>query len=121
MFTGLKANKVPSGATLVVTCKGRGCPFGRRTLHGPKKTKVCKAHQKHCKTKPGRPFATLNIVGLLKNRHLPTNTKLTLTVTKPNTIGVTQSFTMRNAMRPKVTGPSCLAPGSNKPGKGCRS
>ena len=23
--------------------------------------------------------------------------------------------------RPKVAGPSCLAPGSNKPGKGCHS
>ena len=122
MFTSLKAKKVPKGATLTVTCKGRGCPFGRRTLHPAKKVKVCKAHHKHCKTKAAPPFATFNLIGLLKNRHLPTNTKLTLKVTKPNTIGVTETFTIgKIGKRPKVTGPSCLAPGSNKPGKGCHS
>ena len=122
MFTTLKAKKVPKGATLAVICKGGGCPFGRRTLHPPKKIKVCKAHHKHCKTKPAPPFANLNVLPLLNNKHLAPNTKLTLTVTKPNTIGVTQTFTMgKIGKRPKVTGPSCLAPGSNKPGKGCRS
>ena len=122
MFTSLKAKKVPKGATLTVTCKGRGCPFGRRTLHPAKKVKVCKAHHKQCKTKAAPPFATFNLIGLLKNRHLPTNTKLTLKVTKPNTIGVTETFTIgKIGKRPKVTGPSCLAPGSNKPGKGCHS
>ncbi len=122
MFTTLTAKKVPKGATLAVICKGGGCPFGRRTLHPPKKIKVCKAHHKHCKIKPAPPFANLDVLPLLNKKHLAPKTKLTLTVTKPNTIGVTQTFTMgKIGKRPKVAGPSCLAPGSNKPGKGCHS
>ncbi len=124
MFTTLKAKKVPKGATLAVTCKGPKCPFKRRTLHPAKKIKVCKGKgkQRRCKTKAAPALQTLNVLPLLKSRHLKPKTKLTLTVTKPNTIGVTETFTMgKIGKRPKVAGPSCLAPGSNKPGKGCRS
>jgi hypothetical protein len=40
-------------------------------------------------------------------------------VTQPDTIGVITVFTIRRLAGPRVTGPTCLAPGSTKPGKGC--
>jgi FG-GAP repeat protein len=119
IFDSLVAKKVPKGATLKVTCTGRGCPFKRRVIHTPTTRLVCKAHHKHCKKKPAPRFKDINLKPLVREHHFAVKAKLTLTVTKPNTIGVTQTFTIRSSARPAVRGPNCLAPGSSKPGKGC--
>lgn len=119
IFDSLTARKVPRGAQLTVTCKGRGCPFKRRVVHPPNTRLVCKRHHKHCKRKPAPTLEDINLEPLIGHRHLLVNARLTLTVTKPDTIGVISVFTIRRLAGPRVTGPTCLAPGSTKPGKGC--
>jgi hypothetical protein len=119
IFDTLVALKVPKGAQLKIACTGPRCPLRRRVIHTPTTRLVCKAHHKHCKKKPAPPFTNINLKPIVGNRHFAVKDKLTLTVTKPNTIGVTQTFTIRRSANPAISGPKCLAPGSNKPGKGC--
>jgi hypothetical protein len=119
IFFSLTARKIPRGAQLTITCKGRGCPFKRRVVHPPNTRLVCKPHHKHCKRKPALALENMNLEPLVAHRHLAVNAKLTFTVTKPDTIGVVSVFTIRRSAGPRITGPTCLAPGSTKPGKGC--
>jgi hypothetical protein len=119
IFDSLTAKKLPRGAQLTVTCKGRGCPFRRRVVHPPKTRLVCKPHHKQCKRKPALALENINLEPLIGHHHLAVNARLTLTVTQPDTIGVVSVFTIRRLAGPRVTGPTCLAPGSTKPGKGC--
>jgi hypothetical protein len=79
---------------------------------------VCKPHHKQCKRKRAPALTSINLEPLLANHHLAVRTVLSVAVTKPNTIGSISTFTIRSNVPPRVT-TKCLAPGSNKPGKGC--
>ncbi|HET7050399.1 MAG TPA: FG-GAP repeat protein, partial [Solirubrobacteraceae bacterium] len=114
IFTSLTATKVPRGAKIDLRCKGGGCPFAHRTVKAPTTKLVCKRGHKQCKRKRAPALQNFNLEGSLAGRHLAANTVLSVTVTKPNTIGPVVTFTVRASTGPSVT-QKCLAPGSKKP------
>ncbi len=118
VFTQLTATKVPRGAKIDVRCKGGGCPFAHRTVKAPTTRLVCSRGHKHCKRKRSPGLQTINLLGSLAGRHLAVNSVVSTAVTKANAIGLIVSFKVRATAGPTVTN-QCLAPGSNRPGKGC--
>ena len=76
-------------------CAGRGCPFKKRA------TKIKKRGTRNF----GKPF---------RGRKLRVGAKVTVSVTKPKTIGRITILTVRRNKDPKFV-KRCLRPGSTKP------
>jgi hypothetical protein len=94
----------PLGAKVVTVCHGRGCPFATQT------TSVKKSSQSRA----------IDLTGAFEKRRLSPNARLTVMVIRPNWLGRYYGFVVRSGQEPQVK-VSCLAPGSTKPGVGCRA
>lgn len=79
-FSTLSLKGVPSGATIKVTCTG-GCPRKRVTLQNRRGTVVLTA---------------------FRNRAIRAGAKLTIEVTKPDSIGMAKVVTIRAGKRPAI-------------------
>jgi hypothetical protein len=55
---------------------------------------------------------------LFAGRHLGVGTLVSVSIAKPGWIGKSFVFTTRSAATPRIK-VACLAPGSNRPGRGC--
>ncbi len=104
-----------SGATVITSCHKRGCPFARRatlvtkgTRCSPQRTRTCATH--------GR----LDLAPGFRDRRLAVGAQITVAITRPGWIGKSYRFTIR-ARRPPRIQIACLAPGSTRPGVGCRA
>jgi hypothetical protein len=108
--TSLAAHQLPIGASVVILCSGRGCPFSKRTTvaRAPK----CKRH-KRCVRPRTRD---LSLASQFRGRHLAFGTQLTIRFVKAGFIGKVYAFKISKAVPVKI---SCLAPGGIQPGKGC--
>jgi hypothetical protein len=111
---GLTVTIVPPGATVTVACHGGGCSF-----------KTIQCNRLRCppiRVKPARRGvaapAGADLSRLFAHRQLAFGVKLTISITKPNTVGLIWSFTLRGRKPPKET-VACLLPGSSIPGYGC--
>jgi hypothetical protein len=98
-FTLLQVKGVPSGSTVVATCKGGGCPT--KKVKGKKRNVV---------------FTKKNAAGTVtlspfRNRALRAGAVLTVTVTKPGSFGMVKKLTVKRNKRPTLT-TSCLSPDS---------
>lgn len=109
----LMLNGVPSGATVLLKCHGRGCPFARQAAPigtiarcGKKSSHMCSTH------------GTFNLTPGFAKHRLRVGTRLTVTITLPNWIGKYYTFTVRARRGPRIQ-VGCLAPGSASPGGGC--
>jgi hypothetical protein len=98
-ITRLFATRVPARAAVNLMCSGKGCPFSR-------------------KVESSTGTRKLDLTTLFKGSRLAIRTQLTVSVTKPSTIGRVWTFTIgaRGRASDRV---SCLAPGSTVPGKDC--
>jgi hypothetical protein len=96
LVTKLQVKDAPAGAKLRVTCKGKGCPFARRSV----------------KLKQG----AANLSKRFKDKRLRPGTVIELRVTSAGTIGKVQRITIRKRKDPKRVA-LCLAPGASKPKK----
>ena len=115
-FTQVRAlvvNGTLPGATVLVKCHGKGCPFahhatllGKRTRCGKKTKGMCAANGSFLIT-PG--FA---------KRHLSVGSRITVEIIRPNWVGKFYSFTVRSRQGPRIQ-IGCLTPGSSVPGQGC--
>jgi hypothetical protein len=96
-FTKLRVSGAPKrGAKLSVRCKGKGCPFKRKSV----------------KLRDGGA----NLTKRFKSKRLRPGAVVELRVTAAGSIGKVQRFTIRKRKEPKrVT--LCLAPGASKPKK----
>jgi hypothetical protein len=104
----------PVGGVVIVTCKGKGCPYKKRAV-GVRRVKPCKAHSKHCTR---RRTGSFDLTPPFRHRRLRVGAKVTISVIKPGWIGKNYVFTMRARRGPRIQ-IACLAPGSAKPGFGC--
>ncbi len=95
----LTANGVVRGMTVLITCQGGGCPFGRLAL-------------------PARTSPTINLLPAFRHHRLRTGAVITLRFTRPYRIGKYYSFTVRRGQAPLVA-LSCLGVGRTRPGVGC--
>jgi hypothetical protein len=98
-FTSLAVKNVPKGATVTVTCKGKGCPA--KKVKGKRKV---------------ASFTKRNASGAVSlspwaKRSLRVGTALRIVVTKPGAIGIVKTLTVRARKAPRV-GTQCLQPGS---------
>jgi len=94
----LRVIRVPAGATIRVSCKGRGCPF--------KKAKTVRV------TRAGAVDLLKTLKGA--NRRFRAGQTLEIRITAPNRIGKVISFRFKTRKIPTGT-TACLAPGATRP------
>ena len=119
VISGLTLVHVPSGARIVLVCKGAACPSGHYAVRVAVTRLVCNRHHKRCKRAPAPPLSNVSLLSPLGGRHLGVGTRLTITVARKQTVGEVWTLTIRAGVAPRETGPACLAPGASKPGRGC--
>jgi hypothetical protein len=96
-FTTLQVKNVPLGATVKVTCKGKGCPSG---LKGKGFTKT-------------NAFGTVTLAKFIK-KPLKAGDVITVVVSKPNAISAVKVLTVRASKKPLIT-TKCQPPGAKSP------
>jgi hypothetical protein len=109
----LVVNGAPAGATVLVKCAGRGCPYAKSAtpvIGGSR----CKGTGKRvCSADP-----RLNLRGRFRRRRLHPGTTITVVISRPGWIGKCYIFAIRPRRGPRIQ-ISCLAPGGVHPGVGC--
>ncbi len=113
MVRALVVNGASLGATVLVDCHGRGCPFARRAIDV--------ADSKDCSIKMRRmcsAHGTVLITPGLENRHLGVGARITVAIMKPSWIGKYYGFTVEAGRGPRVQ-IACLAPGASRPSGDC--
>jgi len=108
----LVVNGVKPGATVVVTCQGKGCPYAKRSTVAAK-TVLCGPKGKRCPT-----HGTVRLAASFKHRLLAVGTKINVKIVRSGWIGKYYLFTVRARRGPQVQ-IACLAPGGTRPGVGC--
>jgi streptogramin lyase len=93
--TKLTLPKLPSQAKTTVTCRGRGCPFSKRTFSTPK-------------------HGTLDLAPALKHRHLVPPATVEVQISAPNDIAEVVIFTINTNKHPSEAF-RCLAPTAHSP------
>jgi hypothetical protein len=111
-FLAMVVHNLHLGTTIVLICRGNGCPFARQSL---------RVTSKPCGPKAGCVTEKAQIVDLfprLRWHKLRVGTVLTVELTRPNWIGKAYVISIRSGRRPgdRI---QCLAPGSTRPGVGC--
>jgi hypothetical protein len=96
-FTTLQVKNVPFGATVSVTCKGKGCPSG---LKGKGFTKT-------------NAFGTVTLAKFIKKSLKPGDV-VTVIVSKPGAINAVKVLKVRAAKKPLIT-TKCQPPGAKSP------
>jgi hypothetical protein len=115
-YTAVRAfsvNEVSAAVSVLVMCRGRGCPFATHIASLPRPT--------HCGQK-GRPkcptSGTVNLAPAFTKHRLRVGVTITVLIRRPNWIGKYYSFAIRSRGGPRIH-IACLAPGSARPGVGC--
>lgn len=114
--TELRVTRVAAGASVSVTCHGKGCPFSAKQGVGEQQCRghACKAR----KPKPRAPSRTVDLQPLFAHTRLKVGIELTIRVTQAHLVG--RAFVVRiQASKPPSYSASCLVPGSSTPGRGC--
>jgi hypothetical protein len=111
--SSLVVNGVPSGATVLVNCSGRGCPFAHRTSALSNRTRCGKKRAGMCFMS-----GSFNITPGFASRPLAVGTRVAVEIVLPDWVGKYYRFTMRARRGPRVQ-IACLAPGGSVPGAGC--
>jgi Bacterial Ig-like domain (group 3) len=108
----LAVNGVSSGATVLVKCSGRGCPFAQRATLLTNRVR-CGKKARMCFT--GGSFLITPGFG---SRRLAAGARITVEITRPNWVGKYYGFTIRSRRAPRIK-IACLASGGSVPGQGC--
>jgi hypothetical protein len=106
-------NGVPPGATIVVGCHGRGCPFVNRADAVSSATRCGLKRRHRC-----RPVGTLDLTSAFHRHRLRVGARITVVITRPGWIGKYYMFKVRSRRGPGIR-ITCLAPGETRPGVGC--
>jgi hypothetical protein len=107
-FTLLQVKGVPSGSTVVATCKGGGCP-----------TKKVKGKKQNVVVTKKNASGTVNLTAF-RNRALRAGAAITVTVTRPGSFGMVKKLTVKKNKKPVLT-TSCLQPDSATAKASCAS
>ncbi len=107
----LKISSVPTKATLKAACTGHGCP-AKSSLAAAVKPPKCTAKKCHARSR------NVDLSRAFRGHALSPGSRVTVTVTQPNTSGKEFIFSIRKAKAPK-TQIGCLAPGSTKLNRDC--
>jgi hypothetical protein len=102
-----------TGATVLVTCHGRGCPYTRRASSVAGRTS-CDGKRKRTCTAHGR----IDLTAAFQRHRLYPGATITVVITRSGWIGKSYIFAIRARRGPRIH-ISCLAPGGARPGVGC--
>ena len=109
----LVVNGVSQGATVLVNCAGKGCPFAHRATVLTKRAHCGKKAKGMCLT-----LGSFNVTpGFLSNK-LRVGARITVEIARPSWVGKFYRFTVRSRRGPRIQ-IGCLAPGGTVPGAGC--
>jgi adhesin/invasin len=109
----LVVNGASPGATVLVNCHGRGCPFVKRA-NAVRRTRPCGPKGKRRCPTHGR----IDLTPALRNHRLHVGARINIDIVRPGWIGKYYMFTVRSGRGPRIQ-TSCLAPGGARPGVGC--
>jgi hypothetical protein len=105
---------VPKHGHVEISCSGQGCPFTRRhsatVARRRCRARTCTHHHLQ--------GPTVSLAGLFKGRHVSVGTRISVSVVNTGWVGRVFVFTVRTNGPPTFRA-SCLAPNSNRPGRGC--
>ena len=110
---GLVVNGASPGGTVLINCRGRGCPFAKRAT-AVTKTRRCGSHGRQRCLTHGR----INLGPALANHRFRVGARINVDIIRPGWIGKYYMFTVRSSRGPKIQ-IACLAPGGTRPGAGC--
>jgi len=102
------------GTQLIITCRGRGCPFARHTKSVAKGIRCSPTARRRCAGHRG----PINLTPMFRQHRLRVGTRVTIEIVHPAWIGKYYSFVIQSGRPPRVR-ISCLAPGATRPGVGC--
>jgi hypothetical protein len=103
----------PVGASVVIDCHGRGCPFTEH-ISAVTATKPCRPKGKRrCQAS-----RTIDLAPDFQNHRLRVGTRITVAITRPMWVGMYYQFTVR-ARRPPGIHVACLAPDEIRPDAPC--
>jgi hypothetical protein len=109
-------NAILPGAKVVVVCSGKGCKHKSHTVSTPTSKRTCKKGKKCTRTK--LKSASVDLTRYFTGWHLGIGSHVTVSIVKSGYIGKVYIFGIRGPKDPSVK-ITCVAPGSNAPGKGC--
>jgi hypothetical protein len=111
-FLAMVVHKLALGTTIVLICRGQGCPFARQSLRVT--SKLC-GPKAACVTEKAQ---VVDLFPRLRGHKLRVGAVLTVELTRPDWIGKAYVISIRSGRRPgdRI---QCLAPGSTRPGVGC--
>lgn len=110
----LVVKRAPVAATILVVCRGKGCPFAKRVTRVPPPA--------NCQTNaPGRCLAqsyrTIDLSSLLRNDPLYAGSQFTIVIRRSGLSGKYYRFTVRAGRPPRIQ-IACLPSGTNGPAAG---
>jgi hypothetical protein len=106
----LVVNGAPGGATVFVTCQGRGCPYAKRA------TRVVGGSP--CGRRTCLTAGRIDLTRGFQKHRLRLGAKITVRIIRPGWIGKYFTFTVRPRRGPRIK-IACLAPGGTRPTVGC--
>ncbi|MGZ6564648.1 MAG: hypothetical protein ACXVH1_34775, partial [Solirubrobacteraceae bacterium] len=98
--TGLEADRLATGMTVVLACRGPSCPFKRVRFPVP------------------AGASTIDLRPTFHKRRLRPGSEITVRITHSHWIGKYYAFTVRPGRGPTIV-LSCLGVGQARPGSGC--
>jgi Bacterial Ig-like domain (group 3) len=102
---------------VLVTCQGKGCPFGRRVFGVSRPTRCKRTAHRRCH-QAKRSTGTINLARVFGSRRLRIGARIGVAITRPGWVGKYYAFTTRPSRVPRVQ-ISCLPPGATRPAKRC--
>lgn len=113
----LVLHSLPEASLVEVTCRGRGCPFGRMSFGPTISVQACRALR--CTAKRSKSIqGGLNLTSLFKAKRLRPGSRVSVSVVKSGWVGKSFTFAIRKTREPAVK-ETCLAPGSQLTVKTC--
>jgi hypothetical protein len=109
----LVVNGVPAGATVMVKCAGRGCPYARHATFVVAGNRCGRNGKRKCSTD-----ARIDLRGGFQRRRLRPGATITVVISRRGWIGKYYAFAIRSRRGPSIH-ISCVAPGRTRPGLGC--
>jgi hypothetical protein len=109
----LSINDVSATDSVLVTCRGRGCPFAAH-IASTTTPKRCGRRGRHKCSNSG----TVDLAPAFANHRLSVGATITVLISRPGWIGKYYGFAIRPRGGPKIR-IDCLAPGSRRPGVVC--
>jgi hypothetical protein len=109
----LAVDGAPSGATILLKCRGHGCPFAARSIATDATHRCGSKPRRHC-----GPPKSINLLKWFGHRRLRVGARIVVRISKPGWVGKQYVFVVRARRVPRVQ-ITCPEPGESSPGTAC--